>query len=66
VEELEGVFSNLVRGGPVLAFSARSDHTRLEEDTLKHDIVLCHVVENLSPHLLGYFKSPLNAMLAIK
>ena len=65
MKELECVLSNLLRGGPVLALSTGSDHTRLEKDTLKHDIVLCHVEENLSPNLLGYFESPVNAMLTI-
>ena len=66
VEEAEGVFSNLLRGGPFLAFSSRSNHARLEKDTLKQDIVLSKVEENLSPHLLGNFKSPVNAMFTIK
>lgn len=66
VEELEGVVSNLLRGGLVLAFCSRSDHAGLEEDTLKHDIVLGKVEENLSPNLLGYFESPVDSMLTIK
>ena len=39
-EELEGVVCDLFWGRPVLAFCSRSDHARLEKDTLKHHIVL--------------------------
>ena len=66
VEELECVVSNLLRGGPFLAFSSRSNHARLEEDTLEQDIVLSKVGENLRPHIQGNFKSPVNSVLTIK
>lgn len=66
MKELECVLSNLLWCGLLLAFSTRSDHARLEENTLKHDIVLSKVEENFSPNLLSYFKSPVNAMITIK
>ena len=65
-EEFEGVVSNLLRSGPILALSTGSDHAWLEEDTFKHHIVLGKVEENLSPNLFGYFESPVNSMLTIK
>ena len=66
VEELEGVVGDLLRGGPVLALSTRGDHTGLEEDALEHHIVLSHVVEGLSPHLLCDLEGPLDAVLTVK
>lgn len=66
MEKLEGVFSDLLRSGLVLALGTGSDHAGLKEDTLKHDIVLSQVVENLSPNLLSNFKCPVDSMLTIK
>jgi len=66
VEELEGVVRDLLRGGPVLALSTRGDHAGLEEDALEHHIVLSHVVEGLSPHLLCDLEGPLDAVLTVK
>ncbi|KAG5581843.1 hypothetical protein H5410_052470 [Solanum commersonii] len=42
MEELKSIISNLLWSGSVFAFSTRSDHTLLEENTLKHDIVLSY------------------------
>ena len=66
VKELEGVLSNLLRSGLLLGLSSGSNHARLEENTLKQDIVLSKVEENLSPDLFGYCKGPFNAMITIK
>uniref|UniRef100_A0A3Q7IH20 Uncharacterized protein n=1 Tax=Solanum lycopersicum TaxID=4081 RepID=A0A3Q7IH20_SOLLC len=40
LENCKSIISNLLWSGVGLAFSTRSDHTWLEENTLKHDIVL--------------------------
>lgn len=65
-EEIEGVVSNLLWGGLLLALSSRGDHAGLQQDTFKHDIVLGKVEENFSPHLLGDFKGPVNVVFTIK
>ena len=66
VKELEGIVSNCCRRGLVLGLSSWGNHARLEENTLKLDIVLSKVEENLSPNLLCYFKSSVNTMFSIK
>jgi hypothetical protein len=66
VEELEGVLRHLLRGGLVLGLGTRGHHAGLEEDALKHDVVLSHVVEGLSPHLLRNLEGPLDAVLAVQ
>jgi hypothetical protein len=66
VKEFEGIVSNCCRRGLFLGLGSGSNHARLEENTLKLDIVLSKVEENLSPNLLGYFKGPVNVMLSIK
>ena len=66
VKELEGVISNCLRTCLLLRLCSRCNHARLQENTLKKDIVLSKVEENLCPYLLGYFKSSVNIMLPIK
>ena len=66
MKELEGVVSNCLRTHLLLGLSTRCNHARLQENTLKKDIVLSKVEENLCPDLLGHFKSSINVMLPIK
>src|SRR4051812_27237464 len=66
VKKIEGVLGNFCRRGFVLRLISWSNHARLEENTLKLDIILSKVVENFSPNLLGYFKSSVNSMFSIK
>lgn len=65
-EEPEGVIGDLGRRGLVLGLGSRGNHARLEEDTLKEDIVLSKVEENLGPNLPGNLESPVNAVLTVK
>lgn len=66
LEELEGVAGYFLRGGPVLALGTRGHHAWLQEDALKHDVVLGHVVEGLRPHLLCDLEGPLDAVLTVE
>uniref|UniRef100_A0A3Q7ETT6 Uncharacterized protein n=1 Tax=Solanum lycopersicum TaxID=4081 RepID=A0A3Q7ETT6_SOLLC len=66
LEETESIVCDLLRSGPVFAFSTRSNHAWFQEDTLKHDIVLSQVEEDFSPDLLCYLKSPVNAVFTVQ
>ena len=66
MEESQGVVGDLLGGRLVLALGSGSNHARLEEDTIKEDIVLSKVEEHLGPHLLCNLKSPVDPVFAIK
>mmetsp|Transcript_16835 Transcript_16835/g.30520 ORF Transcript_16835/g.30520 Transcript_16835/m.30520 type:complete len:212 (-) Transcript_16835:126-761(-) len=64
-EHLEGVISDLVRGGLVLVLGTRGDHGRLEEDTLEKHLVVSEVLEGLGPNILRDFESTINAVVTV-
>jgi hypothetical protein len=66
LEELESVAGYFLRGVPVLALGTRGYHAWLQEDALKHHVVLGHVVERLRPHLLRDLEGPLDAVLTVE
>ena len=56
----------LVGGGACGALGAGGDHGRLQEDALKHDTVVSHVLEGLCPCVHGNLEGLVDGVLSVQ
>jgi len=66
LQQCKCVLRNLFRCCPLRTLSSRSDHARLQENSLKQHMVLSQEEEHFWPDLLSNLQSPIDAVASIK
>ncbi len=66
LQQCKCVLRNLFRCRPLRTLSSRSDHARLQENSLKQHMVLSQEEEHFWPDLLSNLQSPIDAVASIK